>query len=208
MLEVRRPARRLRLWPPDDAGARSTAFRRHSRSAGEPCALLGESGCGKSVTAQALMRLLPEAGRIAGGSVRLDGEETSGAAGSRHARSRRRHGDDLPGAGDQPEPGADRGRADRRGADAIAVCAARRRAERMLELLAPVGIADPERRLDEYPFQLSGGMKQRVMIAMMLAGEPELLIADEPTTALDVTVQAQILDLLAGCRPSAAWACC
>jgi peptide/nickel transport system ATP-binding protein len=85
--------------------------------------------------------------------------------------------------------------------------AGQRRA-RSLELLTAVGIADAPRRLGEYPFQLSGGMKQRVMIAVALAGNPRLLIADEPTTALDVTIQAQILELLRRCRPSARWACC
>jgi peptide/nickel transport system ATP-binding protein len=83
----------------------------------------------------------------------------------------------------------------------------RRRARASLELLTAVGIADPT-PLGEYPFQLSGGMKQRVMIAVALAGNPRLLIADEPTTALDVTIQAQILDLLRRCRPSGRWACC
>ena len=77
-----------------------------------------------------------------------------------------------------------------------------------IEWLGRVGIPEPERRIDEYPFRLSGGQKQRVMIAMTLASEPDFLIADEPTTALDVTIQAQILELLRTCRTSRAWACC
>lgn len=165
---------------------------------GETFALLGESGCGKSATAQALMRLLPPAGRIVGGSLSLDGEDLlalpeaamRGWRGRRMAMIFQEPATSLNPVltvGRQIGEVLERHRG-LRGA------AAR---ERMLDLLRQVGIADPERRLDEYPFQLSGGMKQRVMIAIALAGEPELLIADEPTTALDVTVQAQILDLLA-----------
>jgi peptide/nickel transport system ATP-binding protein len=165
---------------------------------GETFALLGESGCGKSATAQGLMRLLPAAGRITGGSVQLDGEELLALS---EAEMRAYRGGRMAMIFQEPatslNPVLTVGRQigevlerhlGLRGAPATA---------RMLELLRQVGIADPERRLDEYPFQLSGGMKQRVMIAIALAGEPELLIADEPTTALDVTVQAQILDLLA-----------
>ncbi len=166
--------------------------------AGETMALLGESGCGKSMTANALMRLLPDVGYIAGGSVRLSGRELTGLT---EADMREARGRDM--AMIFQEPGTSlnpvltvmqqigevlslhRGL---RGAAARA---------RALELLAAVGIPDAARRLDEYPFQFSGGMKQRVMIAMALAGEPKLLIADEPTTALDVTIQAQVLDLLA-----------
>ncbi len=169
-----------------------------SISRGETFALLGESGCGKSATAQGIMRLLPAAGRILGGSIRLDGVDLLDLpeADMRAYRGRRMAMifqepatslNPVLTVGQQIGEVLDR-HLNLRGA------AAR---ERMLDLLRQVGIADPERRLDEYPFQFSGGMKQRVMIAIALAGEPDLLIADEPTTALDVTVQAQILDLLA-----------
>ncbi|PKO33106.1 MAG: ABC transporter ATP-binding protein [Betaproteobacteria bacterium HGW-Betaproteobacteria-7] len=166
---------------------------------GETFALLGESGCGKSVTAQGILRLLPAAGRVLGGSVRLDGEELLALP---EADMRAYRGGRMAMIFQEPATslnpvltvGRQIGEVLERHLDMTGEPAR----QRMLELLRQVGIADPERRLDEYPFQLSGGMKQRVMIAIALAGEPELLIADEPTTALDVTVQAQILDLLAG----------
>ena len=167
-------------------------------SKGETFALLGESGCGKSATAQGIMRLLPAAGRVTGGSIKLEGEEllTLAEAEMRQVRGARiamifqepaTSLNPVLTVGVQIGEVLDR-HCDLRGEPAR---------QRMLELLRQVGIADPELRLDEYPFQFSGGMKQRVMIAIALAGEPDLLIADEPTTALDVTVQAQILDLLA-----------
>ncbi len=166
-------------------------------SKGETFALLGESGCGKSVTAQGIMRLLPAAGRITGGGVRLDGEELLSLS---EAAMRQVRGARIAMIFQEPATslnpvltvGMQIGEVLDRHCDLRGEAARRR----MLELLRQVGIADPERRLDEYPFQFSGGMKQRVMIAIALAGEPDLLIADEPTTALDVTVQAQILDLL------------
>ncbi len=167
-------------------------------SKGETFALLGESGCGKSATAQGIMRLLPAAGRITGGSIKLEGEELLTLA---EAEMRQVRGARIAMIFQEPATslnpvltvGMQIGEVLDRHCDLRGEPARRR----MLELLRQVGIADPERRLDEYPFQFSGGMKQRVMIAIALAGEPDLLIADEPTTALDVTVQAQILDLLA-----------
>ena len=169
-----------------------------SVAAGETFALLGESGCGKSATAQGIMRLLPANGQITGGTVTLHGEAllTLPEADMRTVRGKR-----LAMIFQEPATslnpvltvGQQIGEVLKRhlGLDGEAA------RERMVALLRQVGIADPERRLNEYPFQLSGGMKQRVMISIALAGEPDLLIADEPTTALDVTVQAQILDLLA-----------
>ncbi len=164
---------------------------------GETFALLGESGCGKSMTALALMRLLPDVGAIASGSVRLDGEDILARPESlmRELRGRRMamiFQEPMLSLNPVMTIGAQIGEVltGHLGLSAEAAAA------RTIELLQSVGIADPLRRINEYPFQLSGGMKQRVMIAMALAGEPELLIADEPTTALDVTIQAQVLDLL------------
>ncbi|MCL2636637.1 MAG: ABC transporter ATP-binding protein, partial [Betaproteobacteria bacterium] len=166
---------------------------------GETFALLGESGCGKSVTAQGVLRLLPAAGRVLGGSVRFAGEELLTLP---EAAMRGWRGGRMAMIFQEPATSLNPVLTVGRQIGEVLECHRALRGEaarrRMLELLRQVGIADPERRLDEYPFQLSGGMKQRVMIAIALAGEPELLIADEPTTALDVTVQAQILDLLAG----------
>jgi peptide/nickel transport system ATP-binding protein len=166
-------------------------------AAGECFTLLGESGCGKSMTALGLMRLLPAAAEVAGGSVMFEGTDLLALpeSGMRDVR-----GGGIGMIFQEPatslNPVLTVGRqigealelhAGLRGA------AARQRAE---ELLNQVGIPDPRRRLDEFPFQLSGGLRQRVMIAIALAGSPRLLIADEPTTALDVTIQAQVLDLL------------
>ena len=167
-------------------------------SQGETFALLGESGCGKSATAQGIMRLLPAAGRILEGQVSLENEPLLSLS---EADMRAYRGGRMAMIFQEPATslnpvltvGRQIGEVLERHLDLRGTAAT----ERMVDLLRQVGIADPERRLTEYPFQLSGGMKQRVMIAIALAGEPELLIADEPTTALDVTVQAQILDLLA-----------
>jgi len=166
---------------------------------GETFALLGESGCGKSMTALSLMRLLPPSGRITQGSVRLGDTELlelperamRGVRGGRMAMIFQEPQTSL-------NPVLTVGR---QTAEAVRLHEDRARdriPKRVWELLSAVGIPDPERRSGEYPHQLSGGMKQRVMIAMALAGAPQLLIADEPTTALDVTIQAQVLRLLKG----------
>ena len=164
---------------------------------GETFALLGESGCGKSMTALAIMRLLPPAARITGGDVRLDG--TSLLKLSEQAMRQERGGR----AGmifQEPmtslNPVMTVGRQIGEAVELHDPANRTRIGDRVVELLGAVGIPDPARRVDEYPHQLSGGMKQRVMIAIALAGRPKLLIADEPTTALDVTIQAQVLKLL------------
>lgn len=165
---------------------------------GQTFALVGESGCGKSVTALALLRLLPEAGRITGGRVALDGRDLNQLA----ERDMRRIRGGRVGIIFQ-EPSTSLNPVVRVGDQIVetieqhtALRGPQARA-RAIEWLRRVGIPEPERRVDDYPFQLSGGQKQRVMIAIALAAEPALLIADEPTTALDVTIQAQVLQLLA-----------
>jgi peptide/nickel transport system ATP-binding protein len=164
---------------------------------GETFALLGESGCGKSMTALSLMRLLPDGITIAQGEVRL-AETDVLALPEREMREVR--GGKI--AMIFQEPGLSLNPVMTVGEQIVEVLALHKHIHnsaaeaRAVTLLQQVGIPDAPQRLHEYPFQLSGGMKQRVMIAMALAGEPDLLIADEPTTALDVTIQAQVLQLL------------
>ncbi len=167
---------------------------------GETFALLGESGCGKSMTALSIMQLVPlSAGRIVAGEVLLDGQDLLKLP---EVRMRDYRGSRIAMIFQEPMTslnpvltiGEQIGETVRRH-KGLTGHALRRR---VLELLQNVGIPDPLQRYHEYPHQLSGGMKQRVMIAIALAGEPDLLIADEPTTALDVTIQAQILELLQG----------
>ncbi len=164
---------------------------------GETFALLGESGCGKSMTALSLMRLLPPSGRIIQGEAWLGGTSLFDLA---EMDMRRERGGRMGMIFQEPMTSLNAVRtvADQIG-ESVRLHDPENRNDtrsRAVELLKAVGIPDPVRRLDEYPHQLSGGMKQRVMIAMALAGRPELLIADEPTTALDVTIQAQVLALL------------
>jgi oligopeptide/dipeptide ABC transporter ATP-binding protein len=171
--------------------------------AGSALGLVGESGCGKSLTALALLGLTPPRGRIAGGSVRFQGRDLLALP---ESELRRVRGASLALVFQEPAAALNpvytvgdqigevlrvHGRADRR--------VARRRA---IELLERVGIPDAASRAGAWPHELSGGMKQRVCIAMALACNPALLVADEPTTALDVTIQAQILELLADLRRS------
>ncbi len=164
---------------------------------GETLALVGESGCGKSMTALSLLRLVPSPGRIVEGEIRFRGNDLLHIP---EEEMRRIRGNQISMIFQEPmtslnpvfrigeqigevlrlHKGMDTGQALQAAAD----------------LLNQVGIPSPERRVHEYPHQLSGGMRQRVMIAMALAGDPKLLIADEPTTALDVTIQAQIMELL------------
>ncbi|TAL89366.1 MAG: ABC transporter ATP-binding protein [Candidimonas sp.] len=165
---------------------------------GQTLAIVGESGCGKSMTALAIMRLIPSPpGRISAGRILFNGENLIQAS---ERRIREIRGRDISMIFQEPMTSlnpvytignqiAETIRRHQKGSSADV-------REQVLDLLRLVQIPAPERRIDEYPHQLSGGMRQRIMIAIALACEPAILIADEPTTALDVTVQAQIFDLL------------
>ncbi|PWS48362.1 peptide ABC transporter ATP-binding protein, partial [Streptomyces sp. ZEA17I] len=202
LLEVRDLG--VEFTAPDGSALRAVRGVSFTLRRGETLAVVGESGSGKSTTALALTRMLPGTGRVSTGSVLLDGQDlaTASAEELRAVRGARigmifqdpmtalnpvltvgRHLDEVLRA---HGPRDRHGRRDR---------AARR--ARAVELLDRVGIPEPHRRIDDHPHQFSGGQRQRVLIAMALAGEPDVLLADEPTTALDATVQEQILALLA-----------
>ncbi len=172
-----------------------------SLEAGEVVGLVGESGSGKSLTCRAVMRMIPEPGQIAGGSVRFDGSDVLGLSTSK-LRDLRSHSIGMI----YQNPFGSLNPTMRVGAQIAETLKVNRGLGRgpakaeAVELLDRVGIEDPERRARSYPHELSGGMCQRVMIAIATASSPRLMLADEPTTALDVTTQAQILKLLGQMR--------
>jgi oligopeptide/dipeptide ABC transporter ATP-binding protein len=165
--------------------------------AGETLGLVGESGCGKSMTGLSIMGLLPPGGSITGGSVKLDGRELTGLS---EAELRKLRGNEIAMIFQDPLTSLDPTKTiGYQVAEPVRLHRGASKEEaldRAAEVLGMVGLPRPRERLANYPHQLSGGLRQRVMIAMALACEPKLLIADEPTTALDVTIQAQILALL------------
>lgn len=165
---------------------------------GEILAIVGESGSGKSVTSLSVMGLLAEPGHVAGGSMEFEGKDLASLS---EAEYRKMRGNDM--AMIFQEPMTSLNPVYRIGNQIVEAIRTHEKGvskkeamERAVDLLRKVGIPSPEKRVRDYPHQMSGGMRQRVMIAMALACNPKLLIADEPTTALDVTIQAQILDLL------------
>jgi peptide/nickel transport system ATP-binding protein len=168
-----------------------------SIEAGQTLAVVGESGCGKSVTAMSILRLIPEPPGKMAGEIRFQGKNLLDCS---DAEMRQIRGNEISMIFQEPmtslNPVLTVGRQIGETLRLHQNMSANEATERAVEMLTLVGIPEPRRRVAEYPHQLSGGMRQRVMIAIALACSPKLLIADEPTTALDVTIQAQILDLM------------
>ena len=168
-----------------------------SLSAGETLGVVGESGCGKTMLALSIMRLIPPNGRIAEGRILFDGRDLLQLT---EEEMRERRGRDIAMIFQEPMTSLNPVlRVGDQIAEAIRLhqhVSDREALDRSVKLLGEVGIPDPEKRVRDYPHQMSGGMRQRVMIAMAMSCRPRLLLADEPTTALDVTIQAQILKLI------------
>jgi len=170
---------------------------------GEVLGVVGESGCGKSVMSFSIMGLVPKPGKVVDGEVLFNGQNILDMSNDEVRKLRGEHISMI-----FQQPGSALNPVQRSGAQIREVYSLHRpwkkaeRQQKAIEILSQVGIPDPEPRAKAYPHELSGGMAQRVMIAMALACEPELLVADEPTTALDVTIQAQILDLIRGLQKS------
>ncbi len=165
---------------------------------GETVAVVGESGCGKSVTAMSILRLIPwPPGKIVGGAINFDGSDLLKLS---EEEMRNIRGRDIGMIFQEPmtslNPVLSIGLQLTETLMAHTDISEEKARERAIELLGMVGISEPDRRLEQYPHHLSGGMRQRVVIAMALSCDPKLIIADEPTTALDVTIQAQILELM------------
>jgi len=164
---------------------------------GKVLGIVGESGSGKSVTAYSIMQILASTGKIVGGSIKLDGEELVNAG---EKKMRKVRGNKISIIFQDPMTSLNPTHTiGHQLTEAILLHTGRNKEqakERAVEMLRLVNINEPEKRMKQYPHELSGGMRQRVVIAMALACEPDILIADEPTTALDVTIQAQILDLM------------
>lgn len=194
MLEIRHMTTELQTHDGSVRAVDDLSFTVHP---GEVFALVGESGCGKSMTALSVMRLLPDNGVVSEGEVLVDGEEILGLPESqmRYVRAKK-VGIIFQEPASSLNPVMTVGDQIAETIELHTPLRGKAAAERAVEWLGRVGIVDPELRAGMFPHELSGGQKQRVMIAMALAAEPEYLIADEPTTALDVTIQAQILELL------------
>jgi oligopeptide/dipeptide ABC transporter ATP-binding protein len=166
-------------------------------AAGETLGIVGESGCGKSVTSLAILGILPRAGRVTGGHAVFEGSDLIGRPDSELRRIR---GREIAMIFQDPmtslNPVLTVGRQIRESIETHFDMDRKQAERRVVELLEQVGIPEAKRRARDYPHQFSGGMRQRAMIAMALANNPDVLIADEPTTALDVTIQAQIIELI------------